>query len=138
MHRFGWSWLALAVALTLHVADEATNEFLSFYNPLVLSVRAKFALFPMSTFTYDCWVSGLIIFVLMLFALCFQAFERKRWLVWPAILLGAMMTLNGLGHIAGSIYCGRLLPGVYSAPLLLIASPWLLREALLLRRESFV
>jgi hypothetical protein len=36
---------------------------------------------------------------------------------------------NGLGHIGGSFYLGRLMPGVYSAPLLLLASAWLFRQA---------
>jgi hypothetical protein len=36
------------------------------------------------------------------------------------------MFLNGLAHSLGSVYFGRLLPGVYSSPLLLAASVWLL------------
>jgi hypothetical protein len=41
-------------------------------------------------------------------------------------LFGAIMLGNGLLHIAGSFYLGRLMPGVYSAPLLLGASVYLL------------
>jgi hypothetical protein len=133
MSRFGWAWLALALALGVHVADEATSGFLAFYNPLVLSIRAKVPLFPMPTFTYDLWISGLIMFVLTLLALTFQAFEGKRWLLWPAMILGVIMTMNGLGHIVGSVYYGRILPGTWSAPLLLITGPWLVREV---RRDS--
>jgi hypothetical protein len=134
MSRFGWAWLALALALGVHVADEATSGFLAFYNSLVLSIRAKVPLFPMPTFTYDLWISGLIMFVLMLLALAFQAFEGKRWLLWPAVILGVIMTLNGLGHTVGSLYYGRILPGTLSAPLLLITGPWLVREAQVVRR----
>jgi hypothetical protein len=36
------------------------------------------------------------------------------------------MAANGLQHIAGSIYMGRLMPGVYSSPLLVICSIYLL------------
>jgi hypothetical protein len=46
-----------------------------------------------------------------------------RLLSYPFAVL---MLLNGLGHIAGSFYLGRLAPGVYSAPLLLASSIYLL------------
>ena len=39
---------------------------------------------------------------------------------------GVLMLFNGLLHITGSIYLGRLMPGVYSAPLLLAGSIYLL------------
>ena len=136
MHRFGWAWLALATALAVHVTDEAANGFLAFYNPLVLALRARLAWFPAPTFTFGEWIAELTIFVAVLLALSFQAFEEKRWIVWPAIILGVVMTGNGFGHIAGSIYYGRLLPGTYSAPLLLLISPWLVREAILVRRRN--
>jgi hypothetical protein len=35
------SWTGLAVALGLHVADEAANDFLAFWNPLVRSLPAS-------------------------------------------------------------------------------------------------
>jgi len=39
---------------------------------------------------------------------------------------GIINTFNGLLHIAVSIYLGRAMPGVYSAPLLLACSVYLL------------
>jgi hypothetical protein len=41
--------------------------------------------------------------------------------VFAALMLG-----NGLLHILGSLYLKRLMPGVYSAPLLLAGSIYLL------------
>jgi hypothetical protein len=38
--------------------------------------------------------------------------------------------LNGTMHILSSIYLKRLMPGVYSSPLLLLAGTLLLRSAL--------
>jgi hypothetical protein len=35
------------------------------------------------------------------------------------------MMLNGVGHVAGSLYLGRPAPGVYSSPLLVAVSVWL-------------
>jgi len=64
-----------------------------------------------------------IIIVLLLAPFAFRQREWIRLLSYPFAIL---MLLNGLGHIAGSFYLGRLMPGVYSAPLLLAASIYLL------------
>jgi hypothetical protein len=43
---------------------------------------------------------------------------------------------NGLLHIAGSFYLGRLMPGVYSSPILLLASAWLFINAPLIKNQK--
>lgn len=35
----GDAWLASVIALALHVADEATHDFLGWYNPRALRIR---------------------------------------------------------------------------------------------------
>jgi hypothetical protein len=45
------------------------------------------------------------------------------------------MFLNGLGHLGGSLYFQRWLPGATSAPLLLVASVMLAR-ATWMRRDA--
>jgi hypothetical protein len=42
-------------------------------------------------------------------------------------VLSAIMFFNGIGHLAGSIYFGRWLPGTTSAPVLLVTSVMLAR-----------
>ena len=37
-------------------------------------------------------------------------------------VLGILMILNGLGHMLGSVYFGRLLPGFWSSPFLLVTA----------------
>jgi len=37
---FGYAWLASVIALALHVADEATHDFLGWYNPQALRIRS--------------------------------------------------------------------------------------------------
>ena len=39
------------------------------------------------------------------------------------------MTFNALQHLGGSVYMRRPMPGVYSSPVLLAASVWLLWSA---------
>ena len=121
------AWLGLVGVLGLHVVDEALTNFLDFYNPLVLRIREQVGWFPMPTFTFAVWLAGLIGAVVLLAALT-PAIRRGSL---PARLasyaLSALMFFNGLGHLGGSIYFQRWLPGATTAPLLLIASARLAR-----------
>ena len=126
VQRHGWAWVALTCAVALHVTDEALTGFLSFYNPMVTSLRARLGWFPMPTFTFDVWLTGLIIAVIVLSLLAVLVFRGSRAMIYASYPYGVLMLFNGLGHTLGSMYFGRLLPGVYSSPLLLAASVWLL------------
>ena len=126
--RSGRPWVALCLALALHVADEATHDFLSVYNPTVLALRRRIPWLPLPTFTFPVWLAGLIAAVILLLCLSPFAFRGKRWMRPISFIFALFMTLNGLQHIAGSIYMDRFMPGVYSSPFLLAASIWLLRS----------
>lgn len=127
--RFGYAWIFLAAALALHVTDEAMTDFLSVYNPAVRAIRERLPFLPIPTFTFGVWLTGLCIGILLLFCLSPLAFRGNRFLIWIAFPLSIIMFGNGLLHIAGSFYLGRLMPGVYSAPILLLASAWLFINA---------
>jgi uncharacterized protein with HXXEE motif len=124
--KFGWGWIALTMALALHVTDEALTNFLSVYNPAVLAIRRRVPFLPLPTFTFRVWLSGLVLGILLLLVLSPFAFRAARWIMFAACVLGFFMIANGLQHIAGSIYMGRPMPGVYSSPLLLMCSIYLL------------
>ena len=129
VRRHAWAWVMLTLALAVHVADETLTDFLSFYNPLVQSLRARISWFPMPTFTFEVWIAGLTTAVIVLLLLSVFAFRGSRAMVYASYPYAILMLLNGLGHTVGSAYYGRLLPGVYSSPLLLVASVWLLIRA---------
>ena len=122
----GVAWVALCLALGVHVTDEALTDFLSVYNPAVLAIRQKFPFLPLPTFTFKIWLSGLILAVILLLLLSPFVFRGAWWMTPLSYFFGAIMLGNGLLHIAGSFYLWRLMPGVYSAPLLLAASVYLL------------
>lgn len=123
---FGWAWVAATVALGLHVLDEATHDFLSWYNPRALRIRRVLRGLPFPpTFTFVPWVAGLILGVLALSALIPSAFAGRSWLRPVAYLLAAIHVANGLLHLGGSVLARRWVPGVLTAPLLLAAGCWL-------------
>ena len=127
--RLRVAWLTLCVALAIHVVDEAANDFLSYYNPNVRSLRIRFPWLPLPTFEFGEWLGGLVAAILLL-ALAAALMRRyPRGMALAALLFGGLMLLNGVQHLAVSGWLGRLMPGAWSSPLLIVSSLWLLREA---------
>ncbi|HEY3442431.1 MAG TPA: hypothetical protein VGK29_16860 [Paludibaculum sp.] len=122
------AWLALTFALAVHVADEAWNDFLGFYNPFIMMLRDVLLWQWLPTFEFGEWLGGLIVAILVLFAL--SHWSGRRWLAWTAIPYGLLLTGNALLHIGGSIYTQRMLPGTLSAPLLAACGVWLITSAI--------
>ena len=116
------AWVALAIALGLHVADEAVTDFLPLYNSIVGTIRESqpWALLP--TFTYSAWLTGLIVGVLILLLLSPLVFAGNRVFRPISYFLGTLMMLNALAHIGGSIYLGELAPGALSSTILFLAA----------------
>jgi hypothetical protein len=93
----------------------------------VLSIRSENPWFPMPTFTTGIWLAGLAIFVLILASLA-PGVRHGGTAIWLlSWVLGVVMLLNGVGHLVGSLYFQRWLPGATTAPLLLATSALLMR-----------
>jgi hypothetical protein len=130
----GRAWVALTIALAVHVTDEALTGFLSVYNPTVLAIRETFPNFPMPIFTFRVWLGGLIGLIVILFSLSPLAFRGARWIRYVAWPLALIMLLNAAGHTLGTIFgqtvssvqFPRPMPGFYSSPLLAVASLFLM------------
>lgn len=127
--RFAIWWLAFGYTLALHVLDEAGHDFLSVYNPNALALRRSLPFFPV--FTFRQWIGSLLCGLTIWLALAPLSFHRPTWQRRLAIPVAIVAGIgNGLGHILASIYLWRCMPGVYSAPLILLSGIMLLRSAL--------
>jgi len=126
----------MSVVLAFHVADEALTDFLSFYNPLIVEIRENMGWFPAPTFSFSAWLSGLVVLVLVLFALAPLIKRGKTTGFVLSFALGVIMFFNGAAHLGGSIYFRQWLPGVATAPLLLFASVRLVGSGLARRAVS--
>jgi hypothetical protein len=124
---FGRAWVALTIALALHVLDEASTGFLDVYNPLVLSMRDRWAWLPMPVFTFGVWLAGLCLLVAVVGALSPFAFRGSPAMRAAAYPYAAIMLMNGVGHLLGSAYLRQWAPGSTTAPFLIVASLWLFR-----------
>lgn len=131
--QFGWAWVALSLSLAFHVTDEAVTDFLAVYNPTVAVLRSRASWFPLPQFTFDSWITGLALLVILLLALSPFAFRGARWMRPLGYFLCVIMFANGLGHVLGtilghtvpSVHFPRPMPGFYSSPLLLVSSAFL-------------
>jgi len=129
-NHFGLAWGLLCLAFCAHVADEALTGFLDVYNPTVTAMRARLSWFPMPTFWYRDWLTGLIVVNLFLLALTPLAYRNARALRPLAYFYAGVMLLNGMGHTiftalgrtVSSVHFPRPAPGFYSSPFLLGAS----------------
>ena len=127
---FGTAWLAAVLALALHVADEATHDFLAWYNPRALRIRQFLGGFPFPpTFTFWPWLLALTAAVVLLAALTPLAYAGTSGMRAVAFGLGAVHVANGSLHLVAAIAARRAVPGVWSAPVLLVAGVWVVRVA---------
>jgi hypothetical protein len=115
--------------LAIHVLDEALHDFLSLYNPIAANIKAAYPFIPIPTFTFSIWLTGLILAITALFGLSVLVFKGKRIMISLSYWFGVLMFTNGTAHIIGSFYIQKLIPGVHSAPLLLVFSIYLIVQA---------
>lgn len=125
--NFGLAWIAFAIAVALHVADEAAHDFLASYNPNALAIRRRSHIpFP-PVFTFRVWLSGLIVGVCPLLALSPLAFRSAHWIRIIALVLALVIGIgNALLHVGSSILYRRWMAGILTSPVLLVAGGWLL------------
>ena len=141
--KLGIAWVLLCLSLAVHVTDEALTGFLSIYNPTVVALRNKLGFWPMPTFEFREWLTGLIFGFLILLALSPLLFRGSRWMRPLFYVFAIVMVLNGLGHTAGTIMGHTLpwirfprpMPGFYSSPLILAASIYALVQLRRTRRQ---
>jgi hypothetical protein len=120
------AWVGSCLALAVHVLEEALTDFLPVYNAAASAIRERLPWLPIPTFSFEIWLGSLIVAVIVLSSLTVFVLRGARWMKPVSYAFGVVMLGNGLVHVAGSLEMGRPMPGVYSAPLLLAASVYLL------------
>jgi hypothetical protein len=76
--NFGLAWFLLCLAFCSHAADEALTGFLGVYNPTVIAMRARLGWFPMLTYEYRDWLTGLIVVNIIFLGLTPFAYRNAR------------------------------------------------------------
>jgi hypothetical protein len=135
--RWALAWAALTAAFALHVLDEATHDFLAWYNPMAAALRDRLGGLPFPpVFAFGPWLAGLCTAVALLGALTPLVHAGRRWLIPVAYAYGGIHLLNALGHLTVSVAGRWVAPGALSAPVLLATAVWLLVETDRVRRRG--
>ena len=136
LRRRHWlAWMILCGTLAVHVADEVLTGYLDWHNQTVLAIRKQYPLVLLPTFTFEIFLSLLIFAVVSLSAASYFVWTG-RWAMRPiSHVFAVFMLVNGLLHIAHSIYMREFMPGVYTSPLLIAASIPLIVYTLAYQRE---
>lgn len=141
--RLGIAWVMMWIALAVHVTDEALTGFLPVYNATILALRAQLGFWPMPTFEFKVWLTGLCLGISGLALLSPFAFQNAKWLrpifVFVVVIAGL---LNATGHTVATIlgrtvstvHFPRPAPGFYSSPLLMVVSIYALLQLQRTRR----
>jgi hypothetical protein len=132
----GQAWIALCLALAIHVSDEAATGFLDVYNPSVRALHSRWPWLPLPVFTFGEWITGLTAAIVLLLSLTVFVGRGARWARAFAYLFAALMMANAAGHTLGTVFgrtvggieFARPMPGFYSSPVLLIAAVYLLKQ----------
>jgi hypothetical protein len=130
MNRNVSAWLLLVTAIAVHVLDEALTGFLPFYNQMVGDLRERLGFFPAPTFSLGVWLGGLVAAILLLFCMTPMVRCGGKFIRALATVLGILMIENALSHLGGSAFFGRVLPGMWSSPFLLVAAVWMVFQGL--------
>jgi hypothetical protein len=129
-NKSGVAWVLMISAISIHVFDEAVTDFLPFYNRLALNLRESLGFSLLPVFSFEAWLGGLIAGIIMCFSLTPLVDRGGRLIRTFVLLLGVLMVANALGHMVGSAYVGRLLPGFWSSPFLLVTAAFVVVCAL--------
>jgi len=132
--QFFWAWIALCIALALHIFDEAITGFLSVYNPTVLALRQRRPWLPLPVYTFGAWLAGLVAVNTALFGLSYFVLRGFGWMRPLGYIFAVIMLANSFVHFGAtvrgrsveSVHFRRPMPGTYSSPLMLLASLYLL------------
>lgn len=116
------AWALMVFAAGLHVFDEALTNFPGFYNSLVLELQKGLGFFPAPVISHRVWLGGLISVVIIGFVLTPLVNRGRGFFRILTTVLGANMIAKALVNILGSLFFGRLLPGFWSSPFLLVAA----------------
>lgn len=130
MNRNAIVWLLVVTAVGIHVVDEALTGFLPFYNAQVLALRMRLGFFPAPTFTFPMWVTGLTVAVAIGLMMTRVVARGGRGIRVVCGVLALLMMANACGHLLGSVYFDRRLPGFWSSPWLLVTSVWMVARVL--------
>lgn len=125
LDRWTMAWLAACVALAVHLADEVFYGSLGLYADFARVLGWIWPSLSMPPFHREVWLLNLTGAILVLFALTWLVRQRRGVMVIASYLLAAFATANGVLHLLAAAALKSVIPGLWSAPLMIAAGLFL-------------
>jgi hypothetical protein len=125
LDRWTTAWLAVCAALALHLADEVFFGSLGLYADFARVIGWIWPSIEMPPFHREVWLINLAGATLVLFALAWLVRQQRGVMVTASYLLAAFATANGVLHFLAAAALKSMIPGMWSAPLLIAAGLFL-------------
>lgn len=126
--RLGMLYLSLGLAQAAHSFEEIVTHLYDFFWVATGVLHSEFSWFPQFRWPADLFAAVNVVLVALLLG-SWPFVERRNipalYLAWIA---GVVETVNGFNHIAAALFFRGYVPGVVTAPVLLVLGPLLLRE----------
>ncbi len=128
VHRIGTLYWLLAFGQAAHSIEEMRTGLYDFFWTMTGVFHQAFPSFPQ--FRWDAVTFAAVNMGIITFVLGIVPFVRegRGWALGLAAVVAVVEVLNGIAHISAAFYFWDYVPGVASAPLLLILGVTLLRE----------
>lgn len=132
--NFGAAWLLFCASIAATITDQAINDFLGYYNATVLTLYGHFSWFPRIDMRFGTWLATAITTNALLLLFTPFAYRGARFLRPIGYVFSTFMILVACGEIFASllgqtvpsVHFTNGAPGVYTSPLLLASSTFLL------------
>jgi len=124
------AWLLMISVLGIHAFEESMTGFLPFYTQSVMTLRERLGFFPAPIFSYRVWFGGLITIIILCYFLTLFVARGGKVIRTVTTVFGVLMVGNALIHLVGSVYSGRVIPGMWSSPFILAAALFLIIQGL--------
>ena len=118
--RWTLAWLGVCAALAVHLADEVINGSTGLYGDFVQLFSFLFPFLELPTFRREIWLINLGGAIVVLFALTWMVARRRSPMAAASYLLAAFVTLNGVLHLTTAVAVRHMIPGAWTASLLVV------------------
>ena len=123
--RWTTAWLVTCLTFAIHIADEAYHGSFGFYADMASLITSVMPSLEVPPFRYEVWLINLVGALAVLLALTPLVRARRSLMIAGSYLLAAFVTSNAALHLYMAITMKALVPGLYTAPLMLAAGLFL-------------
>ena len=124
--RWTSAWPLACTVFAIHLAEETLHGSFGFYADILSLVGSFFPSLDMPPFDRDVWFINLLGSLAVLIALTPLVRARNALMRPASWLFGLFLAANGAMHLWLGLATQALVPGIWSAPLVLLAGLWLL------------